>query len=120
MDYQLQPVTLADSTAVKVGQLAIAIGNPFGLENTMTVGFVSAVGRLVPDQRECGGTDLQHSGYYTDRCPHQSGQFRGVLLDDTGAVIGVTQSIAYTIGIFFRSRFRYSFGDCKAGCPGID
>ncbi len=40
---QLQPVTLADSTQLKVGQLAIAIGNPFGLQGTMTVGFISGL-----------------------------------------------------------------------------
>ena len=50
---QLQPVTVADSGQVKVGQLAVAIGNPFGHENTMTVGFVSAIGRSIPAD---GGT----------------------------------------------------------------
>ena len=39
---KLQPVAVADSTQAKVGQLSIAIGNPFGEQNTMTVGFVSA------------------------------------------------------------------------------
>lgn len=34
---QLQPMALGDSTHLKVGQLAVAIGNPFGLENTMTL-----------------------------------------------------------------------------------
>ena len=45
---QLQPIQLADSTEVKIGQLAVAIGNPFGLEGTMTVGFISALGRSLP------------------------------------------------------------------------
>ncbi|MCD6290130.1 MAG: trypsin-like peptidase domain-containing protein, partial [Anaerolineae bacterium] len=45
---QLHPVQIADSTQVKVGQLAIAIGNPFGLQGTMTQGIVSALGRLLP------------------------------------------------------------------------
>ncbi len=45
---QLKPVQMADSTQLKVGQLAIAIGNPFGLQGTMTVGFVSGLGRLLP------------------------------------------------------------------------
>ena len=73
---QLQPVTLADSTTVQVGQLAIAIGNPFGLENTMTVGFVSAIGRLVSANENATWTDIQHSGYHTDRYTYQSGKFR--------------------------------------------
>ncbi|HTP11291.1 MAG TPA: trypsin-like peptidase domain-containing protein, partial [Anaerolineae bacterium] len=50
---QLVPVKVADSSLVKVGQLAVAIGNPFGHENTMTVGFVSAIGRSIPAD---GGT----------------------------------------------------------------
>ena len=43
---QLQPVSLGDSAGLQVGDLAIAIGNPFGQEGTMTVGIVSALGRL--------------------------------------------------------------------------
>ena len=44
----MHPVQMADSTQVKVGELAIALGNPFGLEGTMTVGIVSALGRSLP------------------------------------------------------------------------
>ena len=44
----LKPITLGDSTQIKVGQLAIAIGNPFGNQNTMTVGFISALARSLP------------------------------------------------------------------------
>jgi len=45
---KLQPVQMGDSNAVRVGELAIAIGNPFGLEGTMTTGIISAVGRSLP------------------------------------------------------------------------
>jgi len=88
----LQPVTLADSSKVQVGQLAIAIGNPYGLENTMTIGFVSAVGRLVPtSETGTGPTYIIPDIIQTDAAinPGNSG---GVLLDDTGAVMGITQS----------------------------
>ena len=44
----LHPVQLGDSTQVKVGQLAVTIGNPFGLQSTMTVGIISALGRVLP------------------------------------------------------------------------
>ena len=95
---QLQPVTMADSTQLKVGQLAIAIGNPFGLQGTMTVGFVSGLGRLLPtDQNALGPTYSIPDVVQTDAAinPGNSG---GVLLDDSGKVIGITNSIATTSG----------------------
>jgi 2-alkenal reductase len=95
---RLQPVALADSTQLKVGQLAIAIGNPFGLQSTLTVGFVSGLGRLLPaDQNAVGATYSIPDVVQTDASlnPGNSG---GVLLDDTGKVIGITNSIATTSG----------------------
>ena len=44
---QLHPVTVGDSDELSVGQLAVAIGNPFGLDNTMTAGIISALGRMI-------------------------------------------------------------------------
>jgi serine protease Do len=91
---RLQPVQVADSTRVKVGQLAVAIGNPFALEGTMTVGFVSALGRLLPVESD----DPQEPGYsipdviQTD-APINPGNSGGVLVDDRGQVIGVTSAI---------------------------
>ena len=88
---QLKPITLADSTAVQVGQLAIAIGNPWGYENTMTVGFVSAIGRVLPANQNATGLIYAIPVIQIDT-PINPGNSGGVLLDDTGAVIGVTQS----------------------------
>ncbi len=85
---QLQPITLANSTTVKVGQLAVAIGNPFGDENTMTVGFVSA---LVQGTSTIAGQPYYLPGIQI-ATPVNPGNSGGVLLDSTGAVIGVTQS----------------------------
>jgi S1-C subfamily serine protease len=89
---QLSPVTLADSDTVKVGQLAVAIGNPFGLDGTMTVGIVSALDRTLPTG------DGITPGYsipniiQTDAAinPGNSG---GVLVDINGNLIGVTAAI---------------------------
>src|SRR5208283_2468387 len=50
----LQPVTLDTNTPL-VGELAVAIGNPYGEQNTLTVGFVSAVGRLIPTDENATG-----------------------------------------------------------------
>jgi 2-alkenal reductase len=47
----LRPVVLGDSSQVGVGQLAVAIGNPFGLQGTMTAGIVSALGRSLPTEQ---------------------------------------------------------------------
>lgn len=96
----LIPVTLADATQLKVGQMAIAIGNPFGLEGTMTVGIISALGRSLP-------VDLQtttSSPSYTipdviqTDAPINPGNSGGVLLNDLGQVIGVTSAIESSSG----------------------
>jgi 2-alkenal reductase len=94
----LQPVELADSGQVKVGQIAIAIGNPFGLQGTMTQGIISGLARTLNVDLE--NQTAQQSGRYsipdiiqTDASinPGNSG---GVLVDDQGRVIGVTSAIA--------------------------
>jgi 2-alkenal reductase len=95
---QLQPVSIADSTAVQVGQLAIAIGNPYGLENTLTVGFVSAIGRLVSANQNATGPAYSIPNIIQVDTPINPGNSGGVLLNDNGAVIGVTQSIATSSG----------------------
>ncbi len=91
---QLKPVVLGDSTQLKVGQMAIAIGNPFGLEGTMTVGIISSLGRLLPveSQSTTGGSFSIPDIIQTD-APINPGNSGGVLVDDQGEVIGVTSAI---------------------------
>lgn len=98
-DGQFHPVVMADSTKIKVGELAIAIGNPYGLEGTMTVGIISALGRSLPVE-----SNTLSSGHYsipdiiqTD-APINPGNSGGVLVDDKGMVIGVTSAIESTDG----------------------
>ena len=85
---QLHPVPLGESDNLRVGQFVVAIGNPFGLERTLTVGVVSALGRVIesPDERFIGEI------IQTDAAinPGNSG---GPLLDLAGRVIGVNTSI---------------------------
>jgi len=91
---RLQPVEVADSTQVQVGQLAVAIGNPFGLEGSMTVGFVSALGRSLPVTTN----SLMAPSYtipdiiQTD-APINPGNSGGVLVNDEGQLIGVPSAI---------------------------
>jgi len=96
---QLQPVQIADSDLVKVGQLAIAIGNPFGLEGTMTVGIVSALGRTLPaSQGLMSGPTYSIPDIIQTDAPINPGNSGGVLVDASGQVIGVTAAIESTSG----------------------
>ena len=88
----LKPVTIADGEEIKVGQIAIAIGNPFGLEGTMTQGIISFVGRLLPVSTAPGQSFSIPDVIQTD-APINPGNSGGVLLDDHGHVIGVTTAI---------------------------
>lgn len=83
----LQVAPLGDSTKLQVGQTAIAIGNPYGFERTVTVGVVSALGRSIPG----GGASLSNL-IQTDAkiYPGNSG---GPLLDSSGRVIGVNTAV---------------------------
>lgn len=95
---QLQPVQLADSTQLKVGQLAVAIGNPFGLQGTMTVGFISGLGRLLPANENAVGATYNIPEIIQTDAPINPGNSGGVLLNDAGLVIGVTSAIATQSG----------------------
>ena len=90
----LFPVPLADSDQLKVGQTVIAIGNPFGLSGTITLGIVSAKGRTLSSFRESGGGSFFSAGdiIQTDAAinPGNSG---GPLLNLNGEVIGVNRAI---------------------------
>jgi 2-alkenal reductase len=96
---QLQPVQVADSTQVRVGQLAIAIGNPFGLEGTMTLGIISALGRSLPVESGFqGGAFYRIPDVIQTDAPINPGNSGGVLVNDLGQVVGVTAAIESSTG----------------------
>jgi S1-C subfamily serine protease len=91
---RLYPVQVSDSTQIQVGELVVAIGNPFGLEGTMTVGIVSALGRSLPvESGQLQGPTYTIPDIIQTDAPINPGNSGGVLVDDSGRVIGVTAAI---------------------------
>lgn len=95
---ELHPLALGDSDSLLVGQMVVAIGNPFGLEGTMTTGIVSALGRMLSSQAATidGGKFNIPDVIQTDAAinPGNSG---GPLLDLDGEVIGVNTAIESSV-----------------------
>ena len=90
---ELYPIKIGSSHDLKVGQKAMALGNPFGLDQTITSGIISALGRKI---RGIGGVKI-HGMIQADTSinPGNSG---GPLLDSNGAVIGVNTMIFSSSG----------------------
>jgi S1-C subfamily serine protease len=91
----LKPVAIAQHTSLEVGQKAIAIGNPFGLDHTLTTGVISALGRQV---HGVGGVTIRDM-IQTDAAinPGNSG---GPLLDSSGSIIGMNTMIFSKSGAY--------------------
>jgi serine protease Do len=85
---ELPAATLGDADRIKVGAWAIAIGSPFGFNQTVTVGVISAKGRTIRPQGEQEYRDLLQ----TDAAIN-SGNSGGPLVNANGEVIGVNQAI---------------------------
>jgi len=91
---ELHPLALGDTSQLQVGQVVVAIGNPFGFSSTMTTGIVSALGRAMPSTYSA-----TTSGYYSSADVIQTdaalnpGNSGGPLLNLNGEVVGVNNSI---------------------------
>jgi S1-C subfamily serine protease len=91
---EIHPLPLGDSDSLKVGQTVVAIGNPFGLNGTMTVGIVSALGRTLdaihetPDGQPFTAGDIIQTDAAIN--PGNSG---GPLFNINGEVIGINRAI---------------------------
>lgn len=83
----LKPLMVGNSSNLEVGDQVIAIGNPFGLSDTMTTGIVSGIGRLLP------GTGFSIPNAIQTDAPINPGNSGGPLLNAQGQVIGMNTAI---------------------------
>lgn len=96
--YDLTPVPLGNSDDVQVGQRVVAIGNPFGYENSMTVGVVSAVGRTLTSSVASGGGIFSNPLIIQTDAAINPGNSGGPLLNSRGEVVGVNTAISSETG----------------------
>lgn len=94
----LKPVTLGSSAGLQVGQKTYALGNPFGLDHSMSTGIISGLGRELasPNSFNARGTTLR--GIIQTDAAINPGNSGGVLLDSKGRLIGINTAIADPTG----------------------
>ncbi|MGD8464485.1 MAG: trypsin-like peptidase domain-containing protein [Anaerolineae bacterium] len=91
---ELTVAELGDSASLRIGQRTIAIGNPFGLERTVTTGIISSMGRTL----DRDDSDFQIAEVIQTDAAINPGNSGGPLLDSLGRVIGVNSAIFSTTG----------------------
>jgi S1-C subfamily serine protease len=92
---KLHPIEVGSSHDLKVGQITYALGDPFGLDQTMTTGIVSALGRQI---QSANGRTI--SGVIQTSAPINPGNSGGPLLDSAGRLIGMNTAIVSPSGAF--------------------
>jgi 2-alkenal reductase len=110
-----RPVTLGDSDALRVGQMAVAIGNPFGQEFTMTSGIISAVGRTI----RSGNSTFSIPEVVQSDAPINPGNSGGPLLDRQGRVVAVTTQIISRSGVNAGIGFSVPINTAKRVIPAL-
>lgn len=112
---ELVPVSLGQSSTLRVGQRAVAIGNPLGLEQSLSVGVISALNRQL-------ATDSEFQALYdviqTDAAINQ-GNSGGPLLDSQGNVIGVNTAIPNVTGASIGIGFAVSVDTVRRVVPEL-
>ena len=95
---ELTPLPLGDSSLLKVGQTVVAIGNPFGLASTMTVGIISALGRTLDSEHTTpdGGAVFTAGDIIQTDAAINPGNSGGPLFNINGEVIGINRAIRTT------------------------
>src|SRR5438445_4560024 len=93
----VEPLTIGNSSKLEVGDQVIAIGNPFGLSDTMTTGIVSGVGRLLP---AAAGAGFSIPNTIQTDAPINPGNSGGPLLNMQGQVVGINTAGLSDTGTF--------------------
>jgi S1-C subfamily serine protease len=88
---EFKPVEIVSSSALRVGELVIAIGNPYGLVGSLTTGVVSALGRTLTEEDYAGGFAI--ANVIQTSTPINPGNSGGPLLNAVGKVVGITTAI---------------------------
>ncbi|MCS6897132.1 MAG: trypsin-like peptidase domain-containing protein [Nitrospira sp.] len=94
-DGSLEPLAIGTSSDLRVGQKVLAIGNPFGLDHTLTTGVVSALGRTIKSM-----TNRTIEGVIQTDAAINPGNSGGPLLDSSGRLIGVNTQIISPSGAY--------------------
>ena len=110
----LRPVQLADSDQLIVGQKAMAIGNPFGLDHTITSGIISALGRKIEG---IGGVTI--NGVIQTDASINPGNSGGPLLNSRGEVIGINTMIISPSGSSAGIGFAVPINEAKRAVPQL-
>jgi S1-C subfamily serine protease len=112
---ELTVAELGESSTLQVGQRAIAIGNPFGLERTVTTGIISSLGRTLPRD----DSNYQLAEVIQTDAAINPGNSGGPLLDSHGRVIGVNTAIRSTTGVNSGVGFAIPVGIVKRVVPEL-
>ena len=95
----LPALTLGDSSQVEVGDVVLAVGNPFGIGQTVTRGIVSALGRALPDLNDENPERLLHfQDYIQTDASINKGNSGGALVDAEGRLIGINDALVSPSG----------------------
>ena len=90
---EIHPLLIGDSSLLQVGEPVVAIGNPFGLNGTMTLGIVSALGRTQPTGPATSGPSFSNADIIQTDAAINPGNSGGPLFNMDSEVVGINQSI---------------------------
>jgi S1-C subfamily serine protease len=112
-DEPLKAITLGDSDKLKIGEKVLAVGNPFGLGQTLTAGIVSMTGRNIEDEGQVLRNLIQTDASIN---PGNSG---GALINLDGELVGLCAAILSPTGASIRIGFAIPVNRIKSVAPGL-